>query len=88
MHIIGQENIFLLIKLEITIATTSVSTSMNRRNQVLHLGLHPLNPPSLSSKLTSKGNIGKNTKCCKGRKGCRLKYKQTEETMDYSSFAL
>ena len=31
--------------------TTTVSTSTNRRNQVLHLGLHHLNPPSLDGKL-------------------------------------
>ena len=59
MHIIGQEKIFLLIKSEITIVTTSIGTSMNRRNRVLHLGLHHLNPPSLDSNLTSKGKLGK-----------------------------
>ena len=36
----------------------------------------------------NKGNIGKNAKCFKGTKGCRLKYKKTEATMDYSFFAL
>ena len=61
MHIIGQENIFLLIKSYITQVTTSVSMSANWRNQVLHLGLHHLNPPSLDSKLTNKGKLGKNT---------------------------
>ena len=64
--------------------TISVGTSANRRNQVLH----HFNPPSLDSKLISKGKLGKNTKCSKGIKGCRLKYKQTEATMDYSFFAL
>ena len=34
--------------------TTSVGMSVNRRNQVPHLGLHHFNPPSLDSKLTSK----------------------------------
>ena len=86
--LIGQENIFLLIKLEITKVTTFVGTSTNRRNRVLHLGLHQLNPPSLDRKLTCKGKLGKNTKCSKGTKGCRLKYKKTEATMDYSFFAL
>ena len=80
MHIIGQENIFLLIKSEITIVTTSVGASMNHRNQVLH----HLNPPSLDRKLTSKGKLGKNKKCSKGTKGCRLKYIQIVETIDYS----
>ena len=88
MHIIGQENIFLLIKSEITQVTTSVGTSVNWRNRVLHLGLHHLNPPSLDSKLTRKGNLGKNTKCSKWTKGCRIKYKQATTTMDYSSRAL
>ena len=62
MHIIGYEKIFLLTKSDITIVTTFVGTSMNQRNQVLHLGLHHLNPPSLDSKLTRKGKLGKNTK--------------------------
>ena len=34
--------------------TTSVSTSMNWRNGIPHLGLHHLNPPSLDRNLTSK----------------------------------
>ena len=88
MHIIRQENIFLLIKSEITQVTTSVGTSTNQRNRFLHMGLHHLNPPSLDSKLTSKGNLGKNTKFSKGTKGCRLKYKQAITTMDYSFVAL
>ena len=54
MHIIEQEKIFLLIKSEITIVTTYIGTSTNRRNQVLHLGLHHLNPPSLDSNLTKQ----------------------------------
>ena len=58
MHIIGQENIFLLIKSKIKIVTTSVGTSTNRRNR----GLHHLNPPFLDRKLTNKGKLGKNTK--------------------------
>ena len=84
LHIIGQEKIVLLIKSKITIVTTSVGTSTNQRNRVLHLGLHHLNPPSLDSKLTRKGNLEKNTKCSKGTKGCRLEYMQTVATMDYS----
>ena len=48
--------------------TTSVGTSANRRNYVLHLGLHHYNPPSLDSKLTRKGKLGKNTKCSKGQR--------------------
>ena len=68
--------------------TTYVGTSMNQRNRVLHLGLHHLNPPSLDRKLTSKGKLGKNTKCSKGTKGCRLKYMQATTTMDYSFFSL
>ena len=68
--------------------TTSVGTSTNRRNLFLQLGLHHLNPPYLDSKLTSKGNIGKNTKCSKGTKGCRLKYMKAMSTMDYSFVAL
>ena len=86
--LIGQENIFLLIKLEITIVETSIGTTMNWRNWVLHLGLHHLNPPSFDSKLTSKGKLGKNTKCSKGTKGCRLKYMQIVEKMDYSLLVL
>ena len=68
MHIIGQENIFLLNKSEITQVTTSVGTSTNRRSWVHHVVLHHLNPPSLNSNLTSKGNLGKNTKCSKGQR--------------------
>ena len=86
--LIGQEKIFLLIKSEITRVTTSVHTSTNQRNRVLHLVLHHLNPPSLNRKLTSKGNLGKNLKFPKGTKGCRLKYMQTTATMDYSFVAL
>ena len=88
MHIIGHENIFLLIKLEITIVTTSVGMFTKWRNQVLHLGLHHLNPPSLDRNLKKQRQVGKNTKCFKWTKGCRLKYKQIEATMDYSFFAL
>ena len=84
MHIIGQGYIFLLNKSEITWVTTFVGTSANRRNRVLH----HLHPPSLDSNLTSKGKLGKNTNCSKGTKGCRLKYKQTEPTIDYSFFSL
>ena len=65
MYIIGHEKIFLLIKSEITQVTTSVGMSANQRNQVLH----HLNPPSLDSKFTSKGNFGKNKKFSKGTKG-------------------
>ena len=75
MRIVGQKKIFLLIKSEITLNTNSVDTSANRRNQIPHLGLHHLNPPSLDRKLTSKGNLGKNTKVLQGTKGCRLKHK-------------
>ena len=85
---IGQENIFLLIKSEITIVTTSVSTSMNWRNRVLHMGLHHLNPPSSDSKLTKQRQAWEEHKVLQGTKGCRLKYKQTEATMDYSFFSL
>ena len=60
--LIGYEKIFLLIKSKITIVTTSVGTSTNLRNRVLHLGLHHLNPPSLDSNLTRKSMFGKNTK--------------------------
>ena len=88
MHIIGHKNIFLLIKSEIAKVTTSAGKSMNQSNRVLHLGIHHLNPPSLDSNLTSKGNLVKNTKCSKGTKGCKLKYKKIEATMDYSFFAL
>ena len=48
--------------------TTSVGTSVNWRNYVLHLGPHHLNPPSLYSNLTRKGKLGKNTKCSKGQR--------------------
>ena len=48
--------------------TTSVGTSANWRNWVLHLGLHHLNPPSLDSKLTSKINLRKNTNISKGQR--------------------
>ena len=88
MHIIGQENIFLLIKSDIAQVTTFVSTTVNHRNGVLHLSLHHLNPPSLNSNLTSKGKLGKSKKCSKGMKGCRINYMQAMETMDYTFIAL
>ena len=88
MHIFGQENIFLLIKSDITQVKTAFGTSVNQRNRVLHLGLHNLNPPSLDSNITRKGNIGENTKCSKGTKGCRLKYMKATTTMDYSFLSL
>ena len=84
MHIIGQEKIFILIKSEFTQVTTFVGTSTNLRNRVLHLVLHHLNPPFLDKKITSKGKLGKSTKFSKGTKGCRLKYMQAMETIDYS----
>ena len=37
-----------------TIVTTSISTSSNPRNRVLHLGLHHFNPPYLNGNLTKK----------------------------------
>ena len=48
--------------------TTYVGTSMNRINRVLHLGLHHLNPPSINRNITSKGKLGKKTKCSKGQR--------------------
>ena len=89
IHITRQEKIFLLIWIRnYKIDTTSDGMSVNRRNWIPHLGLHHLNPPSLDRKLTSKGKIGKNKKCSKPTKGCRLKYKKIEPTMDYSFFSL
>ena len=88
MHIIGHEKIFLLIKSDITQVTTSIGMSANRRSQFLHLGLHHLNHASLDIKLTRTCNLGKNTKCSKGTKGCGLKYMKATETMDYSFLAL
>ena len=41
-------------KIRDTIVTTFVGTSANRRNQVLHLGLHHLNPPSIDRNITKK----------------------------------
>ena len=64
MHIIGQENIFLLIKSDITQVTTSIGTFANQRNRVLH----HLNPPSIDSNLTIKGKLGKYTKLSKGQR--------------------
>ena len=66
--------------------TTSVDTSTNRRNLVLHLGLHHLNPPYLDSKLIRKGKLGKNTKCSKGTKGFRLKYMKAMPTIQFLPF--
>ena len=54
--------------------TTSISTSVNRRNRVPHLGLHHFNPPSLDSKLTRKRKAWEEHKVFQGTKGCRLKY--------------
>ena len=48
------KDISINIKSEITMNTTSVSTSANRRNRVPHLGIHHFNPPSLNSDLTIK----------------------------------
>ena len=62
MHINWTRKYISINKIRDTIVTTSVDTSMNWRNRVLHLGLHHLNLPSLDSKLTSKGKLGKNKK--------------------------
>ena len=79
MRMIEHEKIFLLLKSHITIVTTSVSTSMNRRNLVPHLGLHYFNPPSLDSKLTSKRKTWEEHKVLQGTKGCKLKYKLQQQ---------
>ena len=84
MHINWTGKYISINKIRDTIVTTSVGTSANRRNRVLH----HLNPPSLDSKLTSKCKLGKNTKCSKGTKGCRLKYMQAMAIMEYSFVAL
>ena len=67
--------------------TTSVGKSANQRNRVPHLGLHHFNPPSLDSKLTRKGKLGKNRKVLQGTKGMQTQAK-VSATMDYSSLAL
>ena len=47
---------------------SSIATSLNQRNLVLHLGLHNLNNPSLDRKPIRKGKLGKNTKFSKGQR--------------------
>ena len=59
--------------------TTYVGMSVNRRNRVLHLGLHHFNPPSLNSKFRRKGKLEKNTTVLQGTKGCKLKHKFQEQ---------
>ena len=68
--------------------TNSVGTSANQRNQVLHLGLHHFNHPSLDSKLKSKGKLGKNTTCSKGQRDVDSSISKTKATMDYSFLTL
>ena len=48
----------------------------------------PPGPPSLNSKLTRKGKLGKNKKCSKGTKGCIIKYMQATKIMDFIFLSL
>ena len=54
MHINWTGKDISINKIRDTIVTTFVYTSVNRRNRVLHLGLHHLNPPSLNRNITKK----------------------------------
>ena len=67
--------------------TTSVGMSANQRNSVPHLGLHHFNPPSLDSKLTSKGKAWEKHKSAPRDKGVQTQA-HVLATMDYSSLAL
>ena len=57
------------------IVTTSIGTSSNPRNQVLQLGLHHFNPPSLNGNLIKQRQAWEEHKVIQGTKGCGLKYK-------------
>ena len=81
------KDISINIKLEITMNTTFVGMSANRRNGIPHLGLHHLNPPSLDSKLTSKRKSWEEHKSAPRDKG-RQTQEQVSATMDYSFVAL
>ena len=78
-YIIGQKDISINIKSDITMNTTSVGMSANQRNWVSHLGLHHFNPPSLDSKLTSKRKAWEEHKVLQETKGCELKYKLQQQ---------
>ena len=67
--LIGQEKIFVLIKLDITIVIASIIMSTNWRNRFLLLGLHYLNPPSLNSKVTKQRKYWEEHKVLQRDKG-------------------
>ena len=69
MHINWTGKYISINKIKDTIVTTSVSTSTNQKNQVLHLGLHQLNPPPLDSKLTKKKKAWEEHKVLQRDKG-------------------
>ena len=87
IHYWTGKDISINIKSEITMNTTSVGTSTNQRNWVPHLGLHHFNPPSLDSKLTSKGKAWQEHKSAPRDKGIQTQA-QVLATMVYSSLAL
>ena len=72
-----------------TIVTTSVGTSSNPRNQVLHLGLHHFNPPSLNGNLTKQMKYWEEQHCLLRRdKGMQNQAQTSEATMNYTFLAL
>ena len=66
--------------------TNTFDTSANRRNRVLHLGLHHFNPPSLNGKVTKKRKYWEKQHCVlEMEKGSSI---TSEATMDYSFLTL
>ena len=66
----------------------SIGTSSNRRNRVLHLGLHHFNPPSQWKSYKAKASLGRAALCAlKGQKDANSSI-TSEATMDYSFLAL
>ena len=76
-------------KVKDIIVTTSVGTSSNPRNRVIHLGLQHFNPPSLNGKLIEKTKSWEEQHyVLQKEKGKHTQAKTSEATMNYSFLAL
>ena len=68
--------------------TNSISTSLKQRNQVLHLGLHQLNPPSQWQVHETMEILGRAAMCAQKDKGTQTQACMNGETMNYSFLSL
>ena len=70
------------------VVTNSVGTSLNRRNRVLHLGLHHFNPPSQWKAYKAMTSLERETMCAQKDKGMQNQAYMNGGTMNYSFLAL